>query len=80
VPPVITVFGCGRNRRARFFQQLHRLFIHAQDGHLGIVRFFIGFQHLFHVGDKFAIRFWWDYPVFDLPIRHAIFFNDPRES
>src|SRR5207302_10989908 len=74
----LPVCGRGSNGQARFFQSLHRLFVHAEDRHVRIVRLFVGFQHLFHVGNALGVRFRWHDPVCDLPMRHTVFFRVRR--
>ena len=72
------MFGRGRNGRARLLQSLHRLFVHAEDGHVRIVWLFVGVQHLFHVGNALGVRFRWNDPVCDLPMRQAVFLSVRR--
>ena len=42
------------DRHPRFLEQLDRLFVHTQHGMLWIVRFRVGFQHVFHAGHELA--------------------------
>ena len=70
---------CG-NFTACFFHQLHRLFVHANHRARGIVRFFVGFQHVFHVGHELRVRFGRPFlngygPVLGFLIRHAVFLS-----
>jgi|JI6StandDraft_1071083.scaffolds.fasta_scaffold04194_15 hypothetical protein len=65
---------CGRNRHSRFPNQLHQLRVHADDGKVRTVGFFVGVQHLFHSGDELSIAFRRDHPVLDLSFCHAVFY------
>ena len=60
------------------FDQLHGLFVHAEHRTCRIVGFFVGFEHLLHVGREFGVALWRDYPVLDLSIRHAVCFSVRR--
>lgn len=62
-----------RDWLTRFVDQLHRLFVHANDGLGWVVRFFIGFQHIFHVRHELGVAFRGDHPVLDALFRHAFF-------
>jgi hypothetical protein len=68
----------GWNRLANFLEQLHGLLVHAEHGARGIVRLFIRLQHFLHAGDELGIGLRRNHPVFELAIRHAVFFNVRR--
>ena len=52
-----------------------RMFVHAHDRAVGIVGFFVRFQHFLHVGDKLAVGVGRDHPVLDFPLGHTVFFS-----
>jgi hypothetical protein len=68
----------GGDRHAGLLQQLHRLFVHAQDRPRRVVRLRVGLQHLFHVGYELTVGLGRDDPVFDLTVRHPVFFRVRR--
>ncbi len=59
-------------------EQLDRLFVHTQNGMLRVVGFCIGFEHFFHASHKLGILRRRNYPILNLPLRHAIFFSTLR--
>lgn len=64
-----------RDGLTRFLDQLNRPLIHADHWMHGIVRLFVGFEHLFDVGNVLSIGFWWNHSVFDfLLVGHAVSF------
>src|SRR3954447_37310 len=63
------------DRHLRFLQQLHRLLVHAEHRLLGIIRFRISLEHVFHVGHELGILVRRNHPVLDLALGHAIFFS-----
>src|SRR4029434_1952262 len=60
---------------ASFLEQLHRLFVHADDWKLWVIRLSIRLQHVFHASDKFAIGCRWDDPVLNFALRHTVFLS-----
>ena len=44
-------------------------------GSLRIVGFFVGFEHVFHVGHELGVLLGRNHPVLDLSLGHAVFFS-----
>jgi hypothetical protein len=72
------VSASGRDRHARLLQQLNRLFVHAQDRALWVIRLRVGLQHFFPVGHELTVGLGRDDPVLDLAVGHAVFFSVRR--
>jgi hypothetical protein len=51
------MIACCRNRLSNFLEQLHRLFVHHNDGNLRIMRQMIGFERVFHHRNILAALF-----------------------
>src|SRR3954447_10091112 len=66
---------CRVDRHFRLLQQLHRLLVHTQYRFLRIIRFRVGFEHVFHVSHKLGIVVRRNHPVLDLALGHSVFFR-----
>ena len=72
------MFRGSLDRLSGLLDQLHWLFIHTQYRVRPIIRFCVCFQHFFHIGHKFGISFRRNHPIFNLSIRHPVFFSVRR--
>src|SRR6185312_3694368 len=63
------------DRFLRLLQQLHWLFVHAQHRLQRVIRFRIGFEHVFHVGHELGVLIGRNHPVLDLALGHSVFFR-----
>jgi hypothetical protein len=64
----------GGDRHSRLLEQLDRLFVHAQHGIPRIVGRRVGLEHFFQARHELGVLIRWDHPVFNLSLRHAVFF------
>src|SRR5271166_2085331 len=55
--------GFGGDRRAGLDDQLFGGFIQTHERTIGIARFLVGFQHIFHRGDEAGVGVWRDHPL-----------------
>src|SRR5262249_27700954 len=74
----LSVLRRRRDGHPSLLEQLNRLFVPAQHRMLRIVGFGVGFEHFFHASHELSVLLWWNDPVLDLPLRHAVFFSTLR--